>query len=1091
MHSADYLKRSYNTKSVSGFLVMSDGSKKSQGLDNVPKVRLASKEMPPTVADLQLLLKESKQAVGTAVEWHWQTRAGKRSFTLSARISSEPDSDDDEYYDENPDEPLWLFKDNRSHGNSVIWQEKTTDLDLILSIIETHCQSDIQEQSQEIKKPAPKSAVVPAAATPVFSDLMTMDEQGLIAMGYQQLHAAIRSFAVNLFTGRVDITKNLESAYLFFEYGVPVHASAGSATGDIALVEMMSWHMGVVSYQMDERSIARSVTKSIEWLISEGGTLLEQKKFLGRVGLAYESSLVKTGKTGGGQVVSANEDLLLKKKILNHLSRPCTLTDMLRDLQVEVWEWVPAMFHLFNQGQIAFQPPEPERSTALKFLNGTKSGAQDAGSPLLSPEPRMYKYEALMIFLAREFQRFKEHGRIFSLVLFDIKGGGNSNRLRPLSPDTVAALARKIDLLKRPVDVFADFDIGTGTYALLLPDTDVRKSTILARCIHQVLELSSLNVDEHGISVASGIAGLPEHGNDLESLVAASRQAMELARKTRVPILVGQRGALLSKPPTGSGPSYMSHARARADSDQFGISLEDLMVKASIVTREKLESALSLSRQMHTPLSMVLTMSGVDLSKKTVSLSEEVHDLIKERELTAEEGVSTLEYANSHDASVEAALKKLGLFKRQSAVTPLGKLLSEAKIIEDDVLSQASKDSVRTGLPLGYLLISQELISRSILHAGLNVLRLCRNESFNREDGIRALKAVASGSKSFKEYCQDHKISLAPIEAVGLGEILMMAEVISESELMTAREIALSGGTDLQGALIEHGFTSVEYLTLARQYRDKIESGALTAEEATEKFKRAVEARGKIGRPEGETTVQGRVDPSLTSGVHTRQPKFEEVRSAKERTADVRTSPERPVGETTIQERRPATFAAPQPAGGTPATPARPSQAPPLAQQPPQKPAGPPPGASQPLADRPASTTGEFRKPAASEAPGNRVGEVALQGRTAGGAQQKRMEPSMVHVDPEKGVDRIDLLLCSGIIDNQQAEGARKLAATHGTSPIRILFDRGSIDQDSLNLAAAAKRKIDSGDVTVEKAVLAIVYCKRNKVDFDTGVAQV
>lgn len=1066
-------------------------SDKSQGLDNVPKVRLASKEVPPTLADLQLLLKECKQTVGTAVEWHWQTRAEKRNFTLSARMTlSEPEVDDDEYYDENPNDPLWLFKDNRAHGNNVIWQERTNDLDLILSIIESQCQSDIQEPSQEIKAPpAPKPVALPATTTPVFSDLMNMDEQALIAMGYQPLHAAIRSFAVNLFTGRVDITKNLESAYLFFEYGVPVHASAGSATGDIALVEMMSWHMGVVSYQMDERSIARSVTKSIEWLISEGGTLLEQKKFLGRVGLAYESSLVKTGKTGGVQV-TANEDLLLKKKILNHLSRPCTLTDMLRDLQIEVWEWVPAMFHLFNQGQIAFQPPLPERSTALKFLNGSKTGADDVVSPLLSSEPGLYKYEAFMIFLAREFQRFKEHGRIFSLVLFDIKGGGNSNRLRALSPDTVAALARKIDLLKRPVDVFADFDVSAGYYALLLPDTDVRKSTILARCIHQVLGLSSLNIDEHGISVASGIAGLPEHGNDLESLIAAARQAMELARKTRVPILVGQRGALMSKPAAGGHP-YMPQARARADSDQFGISLEDLMVKASIVTREKLESALALSRQMHTPLSMVLTMSGVDLSKKTVALSEQVHELIKDRELTAEEGVNSLAYASEHDVSVDSALKKLGLFKRQSAITPLGKLLSDARIVEDDILAQATKDSVRTGLPLGYLLISQELISRSILHAALNVLRLCRNESFNRDDGVRALKAVASGSKSFKEYCQDHKISLAPVEVVGLGEILMMAEVISESELITAREIALSGGTDLQGALIEHGFTSVEYLTLARQYRDKIESGLLTAAEATEKFKRAVEARGKIGRPEGETTVQGRVDPSLTSGVQPRQPKFEEVRSAKERVGgDVRPAQERPVGETTLQERRPSTFSAPQPSGSS--TEAAPSAPAAKAPQPASTPSGSqPPRPAQKPVERPGYVTGEFQRPTAAPPPGKSHAEATPQGGTTRGAAPTRLDPSRIQIDPEKGVDRVDLLLASGIIDNQQATGARKLAATHGTSPIRILFDRGFIDQDSLNLAGAAKRKVDSGDVPVEKAVKAMILCKRAKVDFDTGVSQV
>jgi hypothetical protein len=240
---------------------MSEGSKKSQGVDRTPRLRLASKDAPPNLADLQLLLKESKQRAGTAVEWHWKTRVEKRNFTLSARIVPlDDENSDDEYYEyEDPDEPLWLFKDDRTIGNNIIWQQRTTDFDLILSIIQTHNQYDSQEVTTVEVKPKladDSHKKQSSASTPVFSDLINVDEAGLLAMGYQPLHAAIRSFAVNLFTGRVDITKNLETAYLFFDYGVPVHASTGSATGDIALVEMMSWHMGVVSYQMDERSIA-------------------------------------------------------------------------------------------------------------------------------------------------------------------------------------------------------------------------------------------------------------------------------------------------------------------------------------------------------------------------------------------------------------------------------------------------------------------------------------------------------------------------------------------------------------------------------------------------------------------------------------------------------------------------------------------------------------------------------------------------------------------------------------------------------------------------------------------------------------------
>lgn len=972
---------------------MSDDKKQTEELEYVPeRHRLDSRDLPPRSSDVENMLKLCKEMKGTAIEWAWKVGSRSKVFTLKAKY---PRFKVREYWDyEQRDDPTWTLTDNREHGNNLIWQQKTCDCDLVLAIVETQGQrTETQEFTVDLTHVMPLLTPI----QPVFVELIAIDNA--VNQGHTQIYSSITGFAQSYFTGLLEISTLNQSGKIWFENGQPVHATTPRSVGDISLIEMITWQLGNSAYINHEIADARTINSSLEFLINEGLALLEQKRYLATSGLAYECWLIRSGREP--TMNAHGEDPHLKKAILDYLRKPSTLLDMLRDMELGEWQWIPALFHLLNQNLIVIKPPTHERSMALKTLRINKASIGDRAGHFMSPKTGLYRYETLMLLLAREFRRFQLHRSPLSLVCMQIRTGeGGRERPQWLSPQAVQIVQQRVDFLKRPADLFTHFEIMD--YALLMPDTTVKKALVVAANIQQAL--SNIVVDAAGtqLTVSCGVAGLPEHGTDLEALVKTAKGAMYQAKILNVPLLAG----LLPDVPTGVPEKLASTYVAPNESQTDTISFETLLLKAEVISKEDLANALALVKQMHMPLGRVLTMHGINIPERVVHAAEEIQSLVEKHEVSPDDGVKALVLIDNSDLAVDAAFRRLRIVKQQTKTNIPSEVLVRSGLISEQDLKQRNRESLSTGLPLGYLLAHQELISRALLHDILDSIRLLQKGVIRRPDVLQVVQMLRQGTTSLREICASQNWSTAELDTVGIGELLVEAGSMSEADLLTAREIAITDDCDLESVIVENGYAPAEGVEKAKSLRDKIEKENLQLDQAADILKQHTT---KNSSPVDTAAPTVSLEPAAASS-----PPNQSIKATQ------------------------ANFPRPE-------------------------------------------------VPARDRALMRQAGDMTLPlHHSKPSSQASRPDPVQSEL-PKKEIDRVDLLILAGLVNDQQASGARKLSASTNTSPLRILFDRGMIDQQTLNLAGVAKRKIDSGDLDAKIAVAIIKYCKEKNVEFDAG----
>ena len=135
---------------------------------------------------------------------------------------------------------------------------------------------------------------------------------------------------------------------------------------------------------------------------------------------------------------------------------------------------------------------------------------------------------------AQTFQQAERYALPFSIVMIDsdslksvndMLGHEAGDRLLKLTVQCIQQELRKSPV--RQLDVIARY--GGDEFLLLLPETPSSGAVGVAERIRKAIE-SSHPITSHGNAVAPtvsiGIAGYPEHGTDLESIMNKADQAM-------------------------------------------------------------------------------------------------------------------------------------------------------------------------------------------------------------------------------------------------------------------------------------------------------------------------------------------------------------------------------------------------------------------------------------------------------------------------------------------------------------------------------------------------------------------------------------
>lgn len=857
---------------------MTGDPKPSQEFDYVlPKIVLGETGSPPGRADVQKMFVTSRANRERTIEWTW--KAGSKTYALQVVYPFVRDSNWWDY--ERKDDPAWKIIEVGAHGNPVRWEYKSSDVTRaaeMVGMIDAEAAGGTASAGDGIE----------LTATLAFDDWITRDYRELpVAVGQtapQLVYAYFQNLQNAYFIGKVVLGNRGEHGEVYFESGTPVHAVTGDLVGEGAIEEMVSWQVATFDSFPNQTSEFRTIATSLPLLINQGLSLLEQKRYLASVGLTFESGLARL--SSDATQLGRTQLSGLSKGIFDFIERESALIDVLRELQVEDRDWVPALLHLLQLGLIEIKPP----GAARRRYSPSALDIDDKCKLLFSAQTGLPSYRALLLFLQREFHRYQLSDEAVSLIVLDLKlGTAKAQKAAWLPPNTVKVLNRKMSWLKRPMDTFAHFE--TLDYALMLPNTNLKQATALAKRLVKVLSRWSLSAEtQGGLAVVCGVASLPANGGTLENLILGAKSAKDQARAAHLSLVVaGQPVTVSSEQLAADGNELpvVSHA-VTTNIDPSRLTYTDLLFRAGQLTPDQLKEATDLVKRMPVPLSLgrVLAMEG-HIEERTVVAAIEVETLIKQGALTLDQAMKVLTLVGSHDFDLQTALRRLGASsgKHESRVNrsnPIGELFVETGIMKDWQLAEIQPQSESCGLPLGTMSVAKGVVSRHSQLIAIRLQRLIRDGCLTRANAVSAWKVARSRGVTLPQALRDMgqakvaELWRVPVKAVPplvvigsalvdkppslaylsnradwiLAELMVCGRVISLTDYLTACEIDVVENRDAGTVLVECGLVSDSLVRVGRELAASLEGGKVSFDRAVRLMVRA--KRSDVRLSEGE-----------------------------------------------------------------------------------------------------------------------------------------------------------------------------------------------------------------------------------------------
>jgi hypothetical protein len=219
--------------------------------------------------------------------------------------------------------------------------------------------------------------------------------------------------------------------------------------------------------------------------------------------------------------------------------------------------------------------------------------------------------------------------------------------------------------------------------------------------------------------------------------------------------------------------------------------LGDLLVSAGLLRADKLPEALQLSKKTGSPIGRVLVMLSC-VEQADVDAALQIQAMIRNSQISPDFGVQALHDSSSSKTPLLDIIETFGPAKEYIIRNPLGELILDAGMMTRQQLTEAIRVSTLSGMPLGKYLSISGAISTPILFEALNAQVAIRDGTVTREQAIAKVKEASfkrtAIAKSVLTTTGGHGSAKAEIK---LGELLCLADIISEADVLSAVEVGL------------------------------------------------------------------------------------------------------------------------------------------------------------------------------------------------------------------------------------------------------------------------------------------------------------
>lgn len=268
------------------------------------------------------------------------------------------------------------------------------------------------------------------------------------------------------------------------------------------------------------------------------------------------------------------------------------------------------------------------------------------------------------------------------------------------------------------------------------------------------------------------------------------------------------------------------------------ILIGDLLVKSGLIDLADLADAIPISTKTGLPVGRVLVGSGF-LTDEKLQSALRAQSLIRDNFLTVDMAIKALQAVAAKDVSLDDALADLGWRSEYFELTNrLGQLLRDSDLVSAETIDEALQTCFTTGLPLGRILVLKGVISDSVANAAVSSQILVRDKKIDREQAVAALKSAAERHTSIEESLDFHGfLQQKSAKTVRLGELLMMAEMVSDIDLLSSVEKGLVDDIPIGQVLVDARLITQATLDQALQMQGLVNSFEITPKQGAEVVK--------------------------------------------------------------------------------------------------------------------------------------------------------------------------------------------------------------------------------------------------------------
>ncbi|MCW5824620.1 MAG: hypothetical protein KIT34_17610 [Cyanobacteria bacterium TGS_CYA1] len=245
------------------------------------------------------------------------------------------------------------------------------------------------------------------------------------------------------------------------------------------------------------------------------------------------------------------------------------------------------------------------------------------------------------------------------------------------------------------------------------------------------------------------------------------------------------------------------------------VKLGDLLTRAGLLTVDQLKEGMLIAKQQSIPVGRVLIMAGF-ITEPNLQAAVQAQSMVKDSLIDLDTVLKGLTLANQKGISLDDALSQTGWKEQAGGLTnKLGELLIDAGLLTKENLDSGLAQSKLAGLPLGRVLVTYGIITEQILAAALNAQILIRDSKISREQALAGLKACRERQISLEDSLKESGLNIPTQENIRLGELLVMAGILTENNMMSVVEVGLLEEKPIGAVLIEKNYLTEPLLQSA------------------------------------------------------------------------------------------------------------------------------------------------------------------------------------------------------------------------------------------------------------------------------------